>query len=138
MHSPTQKVLPPLLAQAVIEYDGAQASLVFDGDTRFGKEDRTFIAGTEGTILSVGPDSRNQSLTLSTAAGRTTPNLEGCWFPQGFQGTMGELLCAIEENREPYHSARNNLLSLELCFAAVASAETHRPVVPGTVHKLPE
>jgi hypothetical protein len=41
---------------------------------------------------------------------------------------MSELLCAIEENREPYHSARDNLQSLELCFAALTSADTHLPV----------
>jgi hypothetical protein len=75
---------------------------------------------------------------LHTAAGQVLPDLEGCWFPDGFHGTMGELLCAIEENREPSNGARNNLRSLELCFAAVASAENRRPVVPGTVRKLPE
>ena len=41
------------------------------------------------------------------------------------------------ENREPSNSARDNLKSLELCFAAVASSERHRPVVPGTVKKMP-
>lgn len=137
-HSPTQEVHPALLAEAMIEYDGVQVSLVLDGDTRFGKEERTFIAGTKGTIVSLGPDSRHQTLTLDTAAGRAVPNLEGCWFPDGFHGTMGELLCAIEENREPSHSARNNLGSLELCFAAVASAESRLPVVPGIVRTLPE
>ena len=35
------------------------------------------------------------------------------------------------------NSARNNLASLALCFAAVASAERGKPVVPGTVRKLP-
>ena len=135
--SPAQEARPPLLAQVMIEYDGGQVSLVFDGDTRFGKEDRTFVAGTEGTILSIGPDSRHQSLTLHTAAGRVEPGLEGCWFPDGFHGAMGELLRAIEENREPSNSARDNLRSLELCFAAVASADSRRPVVPGTVRRLP-
>jgi hypothetical protein len=42
---------------------------------------------------------------------------------------MGELLCAIKENREPYHSAANNLASLELCFAALASADSGQPVI---------
>jgi predicted dehydrogenase len=46
---------------------------------------------------------------------------------------MGELLCAIEQNREPNHSAANNLHSLELCFAAVRSADTGQPVALGTV-----
>lgn len=49
---------------------------------------------------------------------------------------MGELLCAMEEDREPSHSAENNLASLELAFAAIASAESGRPVKPGTVRKL--
>jgi len=137
-HSPTQQARPALLAQAAIEYDGAQASLIFDGNTRFGKQDRTFITGTEGTILSLGPDSRHQTLTLDTAAGHFVPSLKGCWFPDGFHGAMGELLCAIEEKREPSSSARNNLRSLELCFAAVASAESRQPVVPGIVRSLPE
>jgi predicted dehydrogenase len=136
--SPAQEARPPLLAQVTIEYDGGQASLVFDGDTRFGKEDRTFVAGPAGTILSVGPDARHQKITLHTAAGQTEPSLEGCWFPDGFHGTMGELLRAIEENRAPTNSARDNLRSLELCFAAVASAETGLPAVPGSVRRLPE
>ena len=36
---------------------------------------------------------------------------------------MGELLCAIEENREPDNSAANNLRSLEVCMAALRSAD---------------
>jgi hypothetical protein len=51
---------------------------------------------------------------------------------------MGELLCAIEERREPSHGARSNLRSLEMCFAAVTSALRHEPVEPGSVRKLPE
>ena len=36
---------------------------------------------------------------------------------------MGELVSAIAEDREPYNSARHNLLSLELTLAACRSAE---------------
>jgi len=46
------------------------------------------------------------------------------------------LLCAIEEKRPPTHHARNNLESLALCFAALASADTGAPVVPGTVRSV--
>jgi hypothetical protein len=63
--------------------------------------------------------------------------LRGNWFPDGFHGTMAELLRAIEEDREPANSAENNLQSLALCFAAVQSAETNQPQVPGKVRKLP-
>ena len=76
-------------------------------------------------------------MELTTAAGVARPKLVGSWFPDGFHGTMAELLASIEEQREPMNSARNNLASLALCFAAVASAERGKPVVPGTVRKLP-
>jgi predicted dehydrogenase len=135
--SPAQAAKPALLAQALVEYDGAQASLVFDADTRFGPQDHTYVTGNEGTITSIGPDIKSQAVTLYTPDGRAIPKLEGAWFSDGFHGTMGELLCAIEEDREPSHSARDNLKSLELCFAAVASAEDGRPVVPGTVRRMP-
>jgi hypothetical protein len=50
---------------------------------------------------------------------------------------MGELLCAIEENREPMNSARDNLKSLALCFAAIAAAHDGAAKRPGDVRKLP-
>lgn len=133
----TQPIEPALLAQVLVEYENAQATLVFDADTRYGQQDSTRVIGSGGTLSSFGPDLKKQSVTLTTAAGVARPRLVGTWFEDGFHGTMGELLCAIEEDREPTNSARNNLMSLELCFAAVASAERHRPVVPGTVKKMP-
>jgi hypothetical protein len=36
---------------------------------------------------------------------------------------MGELLCAVAEDRQPYHSARHNLGTLQLVAAARASTE---------------
>ena len=135
--SPSQEVAPPLLSQALVEYDGAQATLTFDADTRYGELDRTCVTGTKGSLVSAGPDLKEQRVTFNTAEGLGSPALEGVWFPDGFHGTMAELLCAIEENREPSHSARNNLRSLELCFAALASADRHEPVAPGTVRTLP-
>jgi predicted dehydrogenase len=137
-HSPGQQIQSPLLAQVLIEYQHAQASLVFDAHTRLGTQDRTYVTGSLGTISSSGPDLKDQTLTLYTSDGHATPRLQGCWFPDGFHGTMGELLCAIEEDREPLNSARDNLKSLALCFAAIASAERHEPVAPGSVRALPQ
>ena len=131
-----QTAKPPLLGQVLIEYPGAQATLVFDAFTRFGKQDSTMITGTAGTLFSTGPDLGKQAVTLTTAAGSASPTLEGAWFPDGFHGTMGELLCAIEEGREPANSAKNNLKSLSLCMAALRSAETGLPQVPGEVRRI--
>jgi len=134
----SQEIAPALMAQASVMYPSSQATLVFDGHTQFGRLDRTYVAGSKGTICSSGLDNDDQHLEMSTAEGVACPQLKGSWFPDGFHGTMGELLCAIEEEREPSHSARNNLQSLALCFAAVASAERGEPVVPGSVRKMPE
>ena len=111
-----QAIDPPLLGQAVVEYEHAQASLAFDADTPIGQQDRTFIAASRGAYA---------------------PRLQGTWFPDAFLGTMGELLCAVEESRQPCIDARSNLQSLSLCFAAVESAKRRQPVVVGDVRKLP-
>jgi predicted dehydrogenase len=134
--SPGQIATPKMLAQVGIEYDNAQASLTFDADVRCGGQARNYIAGTAGTLVS-GPEGEDpERVTLYTPKGFGKPKLRGRWFPDGFHGTMGELLRAIEEDREPYNSARHNLESLALCFAAVASAESGLPVKPGTVKRL--
>ena len=131
-----QDVAPPLLAQALVAWDGGQASLVFDASTRFGPQDRTYISGTKGSVCSIGPNLGDQDVELSTEAGVARPLLEGTWFNDGFAGAMGELLCAIEDKREPLNGARGNLTSLGLAFAAIASAHRGVPVVPGTVRSL--
>jgi predicted dehydrogenase len=136
--SKTQKSTPPLLAHVVVDFDDGQATLMLNGDTRFGQEDRTTVIGGNGTIRSVGPDLFDQRITLFTEKGVSHPKLEGHWLPDGMHGTMAELLSAIEEKREPRNSARNNLHSLEICFAAVASADSGKPETPGAARNLPD
>ena len=131
-----QAARPPLLAQVLVQYDGAQASLAFDADTHFGSQDRTVVVGNKGTLHSVGPDLNQQTVTLVTKRGQASPALIGRWFDDGFHGTMAELLCAIEEKREPSHGGENNLRSLALCFAAIASAHRGEPVRPGSIKRL--
>jgi predicted dehydrogenase len=136
-YSPTQETTPPLLGQAVVEYDRAQASLAFDGHTRVGTEERSYVTGTEGTIESTGPNWQEQSVTLYTDEGYATPELEGAWFPDGFHGAMAELLSAVEESRRPANDAADNLETMALTFAAIESADDHEPKAPGEVRRLP-
>ena len=131
--APFQKMKPPILAQAVIDYPGAQVRLAFNGHVHHGQEDRTVICGSRGTLRSFGPSLSEQTVELHTAEGRMKAPLEGTWFTNGFQGAMGELLCAIEDDREPTNGARDNLGSLALCFAALASADASQPFAPGAV-----
>jgi predicted dehydrogenase len=121
--APGQRAKPPFLAHAAIEFERGQATLAFNAACAHGQEDRTTVAGSLGTLRSIGPSLTKQQVTLHTAAGSASPVLAGGWFPEGFQGAMGELLCAIEGNREPLSSARQNLRSLALCLSALDSAE---------------
>jgi predicted dehydrogenase len=125
----------PLLAQALVRLDGGQASLVFDGGAPHGPRDTTYVAGTEGSIISDGPNLGSQNVRLIMGDGVATPALEGQWFNDGFRGAMGELLCAIEEGRSPLNSARDNLKSLALTFAAVRSRMTGAEVEVGRERK---
>ncbi|MBY6153150.1 Gfo/Idh/MocA family oxidoreductase [Vannielia litorea] len=133
-----QTAKTPLLAQALVTLDGGQASFAFDGATAHGPRDTTLLTGTHGTLHATGPDLGQQQVTLTTAAGRAAPSLTGTWFNDGFRGAMGELLCAIEQNRPPANAAETTLPTLALTFAACASARQNRPIETGTIRALPK
>lgn len=124
----SQSAKPPLFAQVLVELENGQASLVFDGGVKFGAHDATYISGENGSLLSTGPNLGSQQVVLTTEQGESCPNLLGTWFNDGFHGAMAELLCAISENRSPLNNAADNLLGLSMCFAAIESAKTGKPV----------
>ena len=135
-HAGGQANKVPLLAQALVRLDGGQASLVFDGGVPHGPRDTTFVGGTTGSLVADGRDLSAQSVTLTTETGVARPVLEGQWFNDGFRGTMGELLSAIEDGRQPLNNARDNLDSLALAFAAVRSRITGQEVEVGAARRL--
>ncbi|MEM1026727.1 MAG: Gfo/Idh/MocA family oxidoreductase [Planctomycetota bacterium] len=132
-----QRARPPLGAHILLEADGLFATLAFNANSTVGGADRTLLVGSQGMLESTGPSLGEQSVTIQLEAGRSVPELEGTWFSEGFAGTMGELLCAIEEDREPGNSGAHNLHSLEITFAAMASAESGgQPVEVGSVRAI--
>jgi hypothetical protein len=81
-----------------------------------------WVHGTTGTIRgSVLLDS--DRLELDDGDARTSFRLRGAWFVDGFAAAMGELMCAVTENREPENSAADATLSIELALAARDSAD---------------
>jgi predicted dehydrogenase len=102
---------------------GANVLIRTVGDARTSRGGAPFwIHGTEGTIrgsVLLGSD----FLELDRDGEIERFELEGAWYPEGLAGTMAELMSAIAEDREPYNSARHNLLSLELTLAACRSAD---------------
>jgi len=133
----SQRPRPPMLAHVLVEYSTAQATLSFNAATAVGHHDRTFLVGTQATALSSGPGLQDQTVQIFTPEGMALPSLAGQWFPDGLHGTMGELLCAIEEGRTPSNNAVDNLRSLALAFAAIGSAHDGQPKRPGEVRRLP-
>jgi predicted dehydrogenase len=132
-----QELKSPMIASAMVQFENGTATMNFDAHSRFGPEEIICVTGSAGTIRATGPICAPHNLALHTARGCAKPQLKGKWFNDGFRGAMGELLCAIEENREPSNSARDNLRSLALCFAAVKSADTGKAQIPGKVRRLP-
>jgi predicted dehydrogenase len=133
-----QAAKPPLLAQSLVAFPDGQAALLFDGATTYGPRDRIIVTGTGGTLESQGPDLGQQQVTYTSAAGVSHPPLTGTWFNDGFAGAMGALLAAVESGAPPIHNGRDNLASLKLAFAAIASSHRNLPVAPGEVRSLAE
>jgi predicted dehydrogenase len=133
--APGQQLKPPMIGSAVVQFEGGMATLNFDAHSRFGPNEAIRISGSAGTINASGPICAAHDVTLCTKRGRAKPKLKGAWFNDGFRGAMGELLCAIEEGREPSNSARENLCSLALCFAAIKSASAEKAQIPGKVRR---
>lgn len=57
-----------------------------------------------------------------------TPTWDTVWFPDAFVGTMAQLLCAVEDGREPEISGRDNLLTMACIEACYRSIEEERTV----------
>ncbi|MFN7992350.1 MAG: Gfo/Idh/MocA family oxidoreductase [Bryobacteraceae bacterium] len=56
------------------------------------------------------------------------PRWSEVWFPDAFEGTMGQLLEAVASGTEPAVNGRENLHTVALVDACYRSIEEHRPV----------
>jgi predicted dehydrogenase len=62
------------------------------------------------------------------------PQWPEVWFPDAFQGTMGELLDSLTEGRVPAIGGRGNLGTMALVDACYRSLDQHRPVRIREIH----
>lgn len=131
-----QSINPPLIAGLQLGFENGVANLLFDGSVKPNPGELILITGTRGHLSAGGKLLSAHDLTISTESGIAKPQVKGTWFESGFAGTMGELLCAIEEDREPFNSGRNNLRTLEAVFALVDSSENHWVSKPGECRAL--
>jgi predicted dehydrogenase len=134
------------IALYVLEFPGgARASSwddVWSGPAREGSASdigiRWRVEGTDGlargTIGWPGYPARVPSTldysTVKDAGVWHSPRWDSVWFPDAFIGPMAELLCALEQRREPAISGVQNLRTMALVDACYLSAEVHRAVAP--------
>jgi predicted dehydrogenase len=119
----------PWGALIVVEYaDGSSALIRSVGVPTLRPGDPFWIHGTEGTIRGSVRKGTDFVELERDGASRRYP-LAGEWLPDGFAGTLAELCTAVADDREPFNSARHNLLSLQMTLAACRSADGEgRPV----------
>jgi predicted dehydrogenase len=130
-NQPGQAAVSPMCHVILMEFEPEQQVMAvsyFNNIVRVPKLHRYewFVDGTEGSAMASGNE-----LVLSL---KSEPNdkvsfpIQGSWFPDAFGGSMGELMRALNENREPMTSGRDNLNSIRIAYAAVESASTGRTV----------
>jgi predicted dehydrogenase len=128
----------------ILEYEGglraAGCDDVWTGPAREGAGAdigiRFRVEGTEGAARgTIGwpeyPKRAPSTLDFTTTARGPAwiqPRWSEAWFPDAFAGPMGELLCALEDGREPALSGRDNLRTMALVEACYVSAREHRAV----------
>jgi len=103
-----------------LDFGGAIGSLVEDNSAALSTTPTsTFrVAGTRGEVTG---ESMGPSPHITLYAGSESQRFElkeHNWFPDGFIGTMGELLLSVEERRESTISAGDNVHSLRIALSA--------------------
>ena len=91
------------------------------------------VEGTDGLARgTIGwpsyPDRAPSTLDYTTTAAEEwiCPRWDKVWFPDAFRGTMGELLMALKQNRQPSISGEDNLKTMALVEATFLAARDHR------------
>ena len=82
-----------------------------------------WVHGTDGTLrgsVLLGSD----RLEIDDGQDLTSVPLRGAWFVDGFAAALGELMCAVAEDRQPENSAADAAESVRLVLAARESAES--------------
>lgn len=131
-----QLIPAPTSATALIDYEDAQASVIFRAASHFDEYGSYRVEGTHGVISHDGGSLGGSTVTLRTADGTQVVDLEGDWWRNGMHGAMSELIAAVHTGVAAGNTAANSLDGLRLCFAAISSSRSDAPVDPRTVRSL--
>jgi predicted dehydrogenase len=127
-----------------MEYDSGLRAAAWDdiwaGPAREGTESDIYVRwrveGTDGIARGtigwpshpVPTPSTIDYMTKRRPGSWSRPRWKEAWFPDAFVGTMAQLLCALEEQREPEIGGADNLKTMALVEACYRSARESRAV----------
>lgn len=126
---PGQAAVSPMIYTINCEYDADVMSTLHFNNIIRARQAHSYtwyLDGTEGSIIA----SQGELILCRTDSNeRIVTKIEGSWFPDAFGGSMGEMMRALHEKREPMTSGRDNLNSIKIAYAAVESSNTGEAVV---------
>ena len=125
-----QNAVSPLSHSVVMHFDAGDLTALdhFNNivQSPAARSETWYIDGTDGSIIGT-PDWLEITRRDEPERVIRFP-IEGRWFPDAFGGSMGELMTAIHEGRDPLTSGRENLDSIRIVMASVRSSEEGRTV----------
>jgi predicted dehydrogenase len=130
------------MAMYILEYPDGMRAVAIDNCYSWADKGITWrVDGTRGIAQGTigwpdhpwGSPSTFDFIGRDDADSRFSPRWGERWFPHGFVGSMGQLLQAVAEQREPEISGRDNLRTVALLEAAYLSAAQHRAVSPAEI-----
>lgn len=83
---------------------------------------RFIVQGDQGTVRGDVDSLDGEYLCVDDGHEPVREHVDGSWFPDGFLGSMVELLRCIEEKQEPAHSLADNRRTIALVAAVCRSA----------------
>jgi predicted dehydrogenase len=133
--SPTQRFAHDMITAVTLHYaNGTRAHLLLNDVASYRLGDEFFVEGSTGLIRKV------SDLEISLVSDQTAGHLVQKQLAptESFAASMGELLRAILEDREPAHSGYQNLVTMRTVFAACRSADEQRVVTLGEIAREEE
>lgn len=131
---PGQLAVDPLIYSLNVEFGppggrgGLMGSLQFNNIVRARRAHSCtwWIDGTEGSVWADQRVVRLARVDEPSTVHEFT--LSGAWFPDAFQGPIGDLMAAVAHGRPPAVTARDNLNTVGMTTAAVRSSREGRAV----------
>ena len=138
IHVPGQNAVDPMIYTLLCDFEPSDlmASLHFNNiaPALHHSPYAWYLDGTEGSAFVARYGTLRDARTELVVSFKDDPSqrqsfqIEGQWAPDAWGGSMGEMLSAVAEGREPQTSGRDNLTSVRVTHAAVEAYTTGRTV----------